>query len=444
MSLAYYSSADCNSGIAGTFTTSNSSAPFPIATNTPFSLNSTSTYNVAVNLGIANPESGVQSVLVTFSNRDPASAKANFTGACTSGTNCCVPVACSAALGTCINNTGMDDQPFTFNYVNPLTFNTPGGTFDAPPGVTSVTVQAYGGGGSGGGRTSIGASGGGGGAYARGPATVVPNSSYTVSVGAGGSLGTNGGPSYFNTITTVYAAGGTGIANNTTSGGTGGLAASSIGATKFSGGGGSAVFAAGGGGGGSSAGIAADGAPGNTNFGGIAPPDGGNGGNGRTGGGNGSGLPGSTPGGGGGGARRTTTGTSPGASGGNGRVIIAWINPFASVAVQKITSGGAGGPFTFTQTNLASIPPHITTINPGTPTPKSPTPIIARSLGQDITITETPAAGFTTLSSASCTDVNYQLSGNPPGAIGVFVRNVLTIPADNVVAGAQFNCVFDQ
>ncbi len=111
-----------------------------------------------------------------------------------------------------------------------------------------------------------------------------------------------------------------------------------------------------------------------------------------------------------------------------------------TLAVQKITTGGSGGPFTFSQTNLASAPGSITTSAAGTPTPTSPTAINVTTMGTAITLTETPAAGFV-LAAASCTDASSALTGNT-GSFGSLSGNVLTILAANVKAGADFTCTF--
>ncbi|MBL7886596.1 MAG: hypothetical protein JNJ52_07605, partial [Flavobacterium sp.] len=82
------------------------------------------------------------------------------------------------------------------------TYNT-SGTFTVPAGVTSITVEAWGGGGKGGSRTfgNNGYGGGGGGAYARKVVTVIPGNTYTVNVGAGATTTAPGGDSYFDTVT---------------------------------------------------------------------------------------------------------------------------------------------------------------------------------------------------------------------------------------------------
>jgi hypothetical protein len=111
----------------------------------------------------------------------------------------------------------------------------------------------------------------------------------------------------------------------------------------------------------------------------------------------------------------------------------------ATVAVQKITLGAAGGPFTFTATNLASNPASISTASASTPYPASPAPIIANAAGTAVTITE-PAVPNFTLTAASCTDGNAAASGNPAGSFGTFAGTIVTIPATNIRAKAQITC----
>src|SRR3954447_3070463 len=90
------------------------------------------------------------------------------------------------------------------------------GTFTAPPGITSATVECWGGGGGAGNRfpsPPIGSGGGGGGgAYSAKLVTgLVAGTGYTVTVGAGGSgAGVPGGDSWFKDTATVLAKGGGG------------------------------------------------------------------------------------------------------------------------------------------------------------------------------------------------------------------------------------------
>jgi hypothetical protein len=112
----------------------------------------------------------------------------------------------------------------------------------------------------------------------------------------------------------------------------------------------------------------------------------------------------------------------------------------ATVTVQKVTMGAVGGAFTFARTNLASVPPSITTTAMGTATPAAPTAINVNTLNTNVTVAETLAAGFT-LTSATCTDANSAVTGNP-ATFGTVSGNVLTIPAANVKAAAQIRCTF--
>ena len=203
---------------------------------------------------------------------------------------------------------------------------TASGSFTVPAGITSVTVECWGGGGRGGSRTSgsNGYGGGGGGAYAKkNTITVTSGSSYTVTVGTGSTTATSpGGDSWFLNNTTVLAKGGASVADNSATGATGGAIATSIGDVKYAGGNGSNSTTTYGGAGGSSAGTGANGTTVvNTATAGAAPAGGGKGGNGAST--NGNGNAGSTPGGGGGGALRTS-GSPTGGNGANGQVIITW------------------------------------------------------------------------------------------------------------------------
>jgi hypothetical protein len=100
-----------------------------------------------------------------------------------------------------------------------LTFNS-SGTFIVPPGVTSITVQAWGAGGGSAGGGIGGRAGGGGGAFATKIIAVTPGTSYTVTVGSGGAPGSTGGNSSFGVeVIAVGGSNGSGL-----TGGNGGLA----------------------------------------------------------------------------------------------------------------------------------------------------------------------------------------------------------------------------
>ena len=238
---------------------------------------------------------------------------------------------------------------------------TSSGNWTVPAGVTSVTVEAWGGGGAGGGQNqnSDGGGGGGGGAYVRSTSiAVTPGDTIAVSVGAGGvgvagGTGGTGGDSFFNNSTTVMAKGGLGGAPSTgtpPAGGLGGLAADSVGpvgSVKFSGGNGGIGRdnnTGRGGPGGSSAGTDAVGTAGpagwSTSTASAAPAGGGIGGNGGSENNNGS-APASGNGGGGGGSGEGTTRT--GGNGAAGRVVITYVGLPSAVtnAATAISATGA-------------------------------------------------------------------------------------------------------
>jgi|GEM_PF-1727756 len=110
----------------------------------------------------------------------------------------------------------------------------------------------------------------------------------------------------------------------------------------------------------------------------------------------------------------------------------------ATVRVQKITQGGVGGTFTFSDTNLDGSVGGLTTTTVGIPV--TAIALNVTSLNTAVTLTETPISGYA-LTSAVCNDVNSANSGNP-ASFGTFLGNTLTIPAANIVAGADISCVF--
>lgn len=186
--------------------------------------------------------------------------------------------------------------------------NTAGnGNWTVPPGVTSITVEAWGAGGGGGGSNTNNSrgSGGGSGGYSTRIFTVTAGSNinYTIgNAGAAGGSGNNavGGTGEATTILGLNANGGTGGASNNGTPGTGGSATG--GTTNTTGN---------------------PGIQGNiTGNGGNAPGGGGTGGLGNT---NGNGGNGNSPGGGGGGGEYGNNGNNRnGGSGGNGQIKITY------------------------------------------------------------------------------------------------------------------------
>ncbi len=194
--------------------------------------------------------------------------------------------------------------------------------YSVPSGVTLLKVECWGAGGGGSKITSSNGAGGGGGGGAFASSIIsVSQSSYSLTVGAGGATNTKGGDSYFNS-TDIIALGGNGGSPNSNTSGTGGSAIASTGTIKWSGGnGGSGVtnnYSGGGGGGAGSYenGNAASGRTGGTG----GNLNGGGGATGRTS--RGTGATGSNYGGGGAGGYTTSSTDQSGGQGARGYVIV--------------------------------------------------------------------------------------------------------------------------
>ncbi len=194
-------------------------------------------------------------------------------------------------------------------------------TWTCPAGVTSIKVEAWGGGGSGGSTSTGGLGGGGaGGSYvAHSAVSVVPGSSYALTVGAGGipssngnSSGTAGGATTFASTLPVVANGGA-FGNKAI--GTGTLnTAFGLGGTNTNSGSGGTTYALGTNG--------SNATFGNSGSGGNGAGLGGAGGARKTS--SGVGLPGAVPGGGGSGSFAALTGGRAGGAGGAGQIIITY------------------------------------------------------------------------------------------------------------------------
>lgn len=229
------------------------------------------------------------------------------------------------------------------------TYNSGAGNWIAPPGVTSVTVECWGGGGGGGGSNANPGAGGGaaGGQYATKVIAVTPGNSYAYSVGAGGTVasganGNAGGNSTFitNQVVAVGGAGGVFDGAGATGSVTGG-----IGTTVRAGGNGAAGVLAGssggGGGGAGSGGTGGNASGGTFGAGGVGIAPGGNGGAGlSTAGAGGVGI---APGGGGGGGKSTGAANQAGGVGGAGRVVITYATDSLTAANTALASSAAPG-----------------------------------------------------------------------------------------------------
>lgn len=240
-------------------------------------------------------------------------------------------------------------QVETYNAASPGT-----GTWVCPAGVTSVTVETWGGGGGGGyGRGISGAAGGGGGGggYSKSlPITVVPGTTYYYTYGTPGTQGNpvgpiqggNGGTSCFSTgancTGTIFVSasggiGGLGANTNTSAaGGAGGIGSDFNGGAGANGvNGAGAAFGGGGGGGGASTTSAGGNASGKTGgTGGTV--GGGNGGNGVAS----SFTQGGSIGGGGSGGHKYTANIA-GAPGGSGQIRFTYAVPACTAPAQATT-----------------------------------------------------------------------------------------------------------
>jgi hypothetical protein len=112
----------------------------------------------------------------------------------------------------------------------------------------------------------------------------------------------------------------------------------------------------------------------------------------------------------------------------------------ATVVVRKSTSNTIGGPFNFAVNNLASAPSAISTTAIATPAPAAPTAIAVSNLNSLVQISEGTNSYFS-LTSASCTDSNAAVTGNP-ASFGSLTGLLLAIPAANVLPAAQIVCTF--
>ncbi len=251
------------------------------------------------------------------------------------------------------------------------TFST-SGTFTVPAGVTSIQVEAWGGGGAGGGATGnpSGGGGGAGGGYVKNTSlTVIPGTTYTVTVGTGGlgstGAGGAGNSSWFGSTATLLAVGGNGgnsaSGNLSTASGatasTSGNIGWSSGFNYYGGAGGTGVaLGVSSGGGGGSAGTTSNGNSALIMLGGSAVTGGGAGATGLDI--NSDGNSSAALGGAGAGARAGTGADRSGGNGYKGQVIISWTCPTYSLtstlsatpicpgntASASVTSSAAGLP----------------------------------------------------------------------------------------------------
>jgi hypothetical protein len=327
---------------------------------------------------------------------------------------------------------------FQINAQSTQTFSA-SGTWTCPAGVTSATVQGWGGGGSGGGATGNPAAGGGGsgGAYTSATLTVVPGTVYTVTVGSGGTgstgAGASGGSSWFSSSTTLLAVGGSGGAlastNSFTAAGASAVTTGNVGGTtNFYGGAGGTGAASGvsGGGGGGSAGTASNGNAASGVTGGVAVTGGGAGANGSTT--SAAGAACTSVGGGGAGGRAGNNTDRDGGDGGTGQVLITFTCPAYNLSSTSGTSPvytGSTSTITLTST-AAGLPAGTYTVTYNLSAPNAAT-------GQTAAMTVSTAGSGTfstgTLSNAGATTVTVTniSSGSCSSAISSNNTSVVTV-----------------
>jgi uncharacterized repeat protein (TIGR01451 family) len=112
-----------------------------------------------------------------------------------------------------------------------------------------------------------------------------------------------------------------------------------------------------------------------------------------------------------------------------------------TVSVQKTTPGATSSPaaFSFTNSGLTGTFAAIATTSAGVAQPASPTPLVG-TVGTAATITESAIVPGYAIAGVTCADANASVTGNTTPITSA--TTVVTIPAGNMVAGAQYNCVY--
>lgn len=299
---------------------------------------------------------------------------------------------------------------------------TTSGTFSVPCGVTTLTVQCWGGGGAGGGATGnpSGGGGGAGGAYSSSVVTVVSGSSVSYTVGAGGTGGTgNGGAGGASLFSGVIASGGVGgVASATNNISTSGGTASTVGCVGTTiaagGNGGTGTGGNSGGGGGEGAGVGIAGNAGGVTTGGSGGA-GGDGGNAGSNSGNGTnGSNGSVPGGGGGGGRAGNNTNRNGGNGGNGQIVITYNTVSANAGADQTPACG---------TTSATLAGNLPTGFTGTWT------CITNCTGVTFSNANSPTSNVTGLTAGTATTLRWTISYTATGCTSN--DNVIITPLSN-------------
>ena len=301
------------------------------------------------------------------------------------------------------------------------TFTTAGTqTWTAPIGVSSISVECWGGGGAGGGATGNPSAGGGGagGSYSKiTTITVTPGQTYSLFVGAGGTgsinAGNPGGDSWFLNDTTILAKGGYGGSsagiNSTTASGAVDISSGNIGTVKYYGGAGGTGTSSGAssGAGGSSAGTGSNGNAGVITTAGAAVTGGGAGVAGLSSSVSSNGTTNTNLGGAGSGAHKTNTTDKSGGNGGAGKVLLTYTCPVYSITSTAATSVCSSVGSTITLTGSASNLPvgsYTVTYNLSAPNAvigSTATMIVTVAGNGSFTLNNLSSAGSTTITITS-------------------------------------------
>jgi hypothetical protein len=323
---------------------------------------------------------------------------------------------------------------------------TSSGNWLCPAGITTVSVECWGGGGAGGSvtnatsatgnsGTSTAGGGGAGGAYViKTNISVIPGNSYIVNVGTNGTPPAlsptdgahgDGGDSWFNDTSTVLAKGGSGgISKNAirpAQGNGGACPSGSIGDTinlGGLGGNGDGSLQAGGGGGGSGGTLSA-GNNGMVTNGAAAVSGGGAGGNGKSGGTSGPGSAGTSPGGGGGGATASAAKAAQlGGAGAAGKVSISYTIP--------------GATYTWTATSGSADWTLAASWSPSRNSPAN-NDVLLFNQGGNSTAINVPAETDGKLQVSGNTIINLQASGSGTLTIGETASDSLTVASGSQI-----------
>ncbi len=116
------------------------------------------------------------------------------------------------------------------------------------------------------------------------------------------------------------------------------------------------------------------------------------------------------------------------------------VRPIPTVQIQKTSTNGTGA-FGYTMTNLAAATATITTVTAGTAVNGTANNVTLTTSNVTITEGTVPSGWPANPVSASCSDSNSAVTGNP-ASFGSLAGNVLTILSANLLPGGVITCSF--